>query len=77
MLNVEKRYNAYKKQVINLKEGEEFCRKCNGKGRVPVRDNIMLTCSLCNGDGKYDWIEKITGKQVKYVGYYTSADAEL
>lgn len=76
MLKGEKRYNSEKKQLIELYEGEEFCSKCKGKGRVPIRDNIMLRCNLCNGDGKIDWVEKVTGKRSKYIGYYT-ADAEL
>ena len=71
-----RRYNSHKKQIIELCEGEEFCPKCFGKGKVPIRDNIVLTCNICAGDGKIDWVEKITGKGVRYIGYYT-ADAEL
>ncbi len=61
------RYNKYKKQLDDLKDGEEWCPKCKGKGivkypgiaRLPRKG---LICSECFGDGKIDWIEKATGK---------------
>ncbi len=63
-----KRYNIYHKKLIQLNDGEKFCPKCDGKGKVKqngyyLTTNIVLTCDKCLGDGKIDWIEKATGKQ--------------
>lgn len=68
----EKRFNVVKKQFITLSGGEEFCKKCRGKGVVPFRGNAYknpntpaanyLRCSECLGDGKIDWVERATGK---------------
>ncbi len=66
---IDTRYNINKKQHIKLLEGERFCLKCDGKGRVPKinksgehRRCIMLQCDKCLGDGKIDWIEEAIGK---------------
>jgi DnaJ-class molecular chaperone len=67
---IEKRYNINYKQFITLREGENFCPKCNGKGRV-LKDNrknttftrSTLECNKCLGSGKLDWIEEIVGKR--------------
>jgi DnaJ-class molecular chaperone len=69
----EVRFNRFKNELIRLQEGEQFCKKCSGKGVVPNKNKIYyssvfpklkyLTCSECLGDGKIDWIEKITGKE--------------
>ena len=80
---MEKRYNAFLRKHISLNEGEHFCPKCDGKGKVnqKTRDftkfnTIQLVCSECLGDGKIDWVEEVIGKKRRlYVGY--SADAEL
>jgi hypothetical protein len=58
------------KTYIYLNEGEEFCRKCDGKGRIfdkrryfsNVKIVKSLICSTCLGTGKLDWIEKVVGK---------------
>jgi len=65
-------FNRYKNKLVSLKEGEEFCKKCKGKGVVlapgtfrhhPFTSKInKLKCNICLGDGKIDWIEKVTGK---------------
>jgi DnaJ-class molecular chaperone len=65
-----KRYNSHYKTYIYLNEGEEFCRKCDGKGRIfdkrryfsNVKIVKSLICSTCLGTGKLDWIEKVVGK---------------
>jgi len=56
-------YNTNLRKYIFLSEGETICKKCNGKGRVPLRVGITLECSECLGEGKIDWIEKITTKK--------------
>ena len=49
---------------MNLKEGEMMCDKCDGK-RFTLSDTMFpILCSKCNGEGKVDWIENITGKPV-------------
>ena len=65
-----RRYNQNKKQYIKLQEGEKFCPKCDGKGRVPKNNNSReirfaksLNCDKCMGDGKLDWVEEATGKK--------------
>lgn len=62
-------FNQHKHRLITLREGEEFCEKCRGEGVVVLRGNLLslfakkyLTCSGCQGDGKIDWIERVTGK---------------
>jgi len=65
-------FNKYKNKLVSLGEGEEFCKKCKGKGMVSIKGKFhnpfsstkyhTLRCSVCLGDGKIDWIEKVTGK---------------
>ena len=66
---INKRYNINKKQYIELNEGERFCSKCDGSGRVRNRKYglpiITLKCDKCLGDGKIDWIEEVIGKKTK------------
>lgn len=64
------RYNVNTKQYIYLDEGEDFCKKCDGKGRVMSKNKVFestnrysLICDKCLGCGKIDWLEKITGKK--------------
>ena len=67
---MEERYNIYHNRLISLKEGEHFCPKCDGKGKVKDFNKyriykcifISLVCNKCLGDGKIDWIETATGK---------------
>lgn len=67
----EKRYNRKNKCHITLNDGERFCPKCDGVGYVkgPKRFTL-LTCNICNGDGKLDWIEEVTGKKRRVVYMY-------
>jgi DnaJ-class molecular chaperone len=64
-----KRYNSNLKRYIEIREGEEFCPKCDGKGRVPKSQGIgrmlgsTLECNECLGEGKIDWVEKAVGKK--------------
>lgn len=82
---MDKRYNSYLRNYITLNEGEKFCDKCKGKGKVQkgVRNLgktglMLLVCSECLGDGKIDWVEEVLGKQRKVVmNYEFTADAEL
>lgn len=62
------RYNSHTRKHIVLKEGEYFCKKCNGSGVVPRSNgyhkrNSTLVCDKCLGEGKLDWIEKAVGKR--------------
>jgi len=67
---INKRYNQNAKRLIKLEDGEKFCPKCDGKGRVPHKwagyggtRKGSLTCDKCLGEGKIDWIENATGKK--------------
>lgn len=70
-----KRYNKHLKCLITLEEGEEFCKECNGIGLISKKRNMSnikmkthyLICKKCMGDGKVDWIEKVTGKKIRTV----------
>lgn len=71
---IDKRFNYNKKCYIILNEGERFCPKCDGKGKLrssylsPTTDRPIahiLMCDVCLGDGKIDWIEEVTGKKIK------------
>jgi antitoxin component HigA of HigAB toxin-antitoxin module len=43
-----------------LKEGEEVCQKCKGKGVIINSDKSMMfadyTCTRCGGSGISDWV---------------------
>jgi hypothetical protein len=65
---------------MELEPGEVICNQCNGetftryteqrgKGFYPMKK----TCDKCNGHGKLDWIENITGIQ-KSAAYETVPD---
>ena len=77
---MDKQYNSFLKNYIILQEGEQFCPKCKGKGLVRIKNatsigaKFSLKCDKCLGDGKIDWIEKVTGKKVKYIGYGVGAN---
>jgi DnaJ-class molecular chaperone len=82
--DIEKRYNYYHKKIIAIGDGERFCPKCNGKGKIFSGKefylrrifNIRLTCDKCLGDGKIDWVEQAIGKQskeIRNVGKRTSS----
>lgn len=63
-MNGEK-YNRFLNMFIHLNDGEEFCKKCDGRGVVPLRKILKekrvrnLTCNKCLGKGKIDWVEKV------------------
>lgn len=66
----ERRFNKYLNSLIIVNEGEQFCKKCRGEGRVPNGPKFRrpflratyLQCDVCLGSGKLDWVEKATGK---------------
>ena len=65
-------FNYHIKNYIEIEEGEELCPKCKGKGRVNVPSvvkfyNVTLCCDKCLGDGKIDWLEKVTGKKPRHI----------
>lgn len=47
---------------MKLQEGEYICNACDGIGVVRKEDNTTCLCPHCEGKGKYDWIERITGR---------------
>lgn len=60
------KYNKYKKCLLDLNDGEDWCPKCKGVGLTKLSGIARLktlVCSKCFGDGKIDWIEKATGKK--------------
>lgn len=64
-----RRYNSFKRMIIELAEGEQFCKKCLGRGEInrrkPDKKIKKLVCNKCLGEGKIDWIEKVVGKTSK------------
>jgi DnaJ-class molecular chaperone len=75
---MEKRYNKFLRNYVTINEGEQFCPKCDGKGKVPrVKSHFglsgMLICDKCLGDGKIDWVEKVVGKKRNIVYGYEHA----
>ena len=52
--------------MVQLKEGEVICDRCQGTCHEPnSNDNDELCteiCGRCLGHGKLDWIENIVGK---------------
>lgn len=61
---MDERNNVVLKRNIKLNPGEEFCPKCNGKGKTLMKKDVTLTCSKCYGFGKLDWIENAMGKKL-------------
>jgi len=60
-------YNDKRRSFLDksdLKEGEQFCSKCRGRGTDDIDNNSFYgpTCSKCQGKGIVDWIENIVGK---------------
>lgn len=51
---------------MKLKPGEVLCPKCHGSGEGHSWeiDEFKITpeCTHCYGDGKLDWVERVTGK---------------
>jgi len=57
-----------------LKEGNIYCKECNGNGTIELSykrcsygssNDISvenLVCPQCHGDGQFDWIEQVVGK---------------
>jgi RecJ-like exonuclease len=50
-------YNEASNSYIELKNGEEWCPSCHGKG-YDIDQHFV--CSKCKGQGKLDWITRIT-----------------
>lgn len=44
-----------------LNPGDVVCDLCNGTGIRPRHHHRRQTCRKCRGEGKFDWIENITG----------------
>jgi hypothetical protein len=55
---------------LKLEPGEVICDKCDGETFIRYTEErgngfypMKMTCPKCNGHGKLDWIENITGTQ--------------
>jgi len=62
---------------IDLKDGEIICPKCGGSRILCTKEyerTIIQMCTKCLGDGKLDWVERITGKNKQY---YDSAQLKI
>lgn len=60
-------YNELRRTYLDeddLREGQEFCDKCKGKGitEYKVPDFLQSVCPKCQGIGIIDWVEKVVGK---------------
>lgn len=62
-----------KKTNSKLKPSDVICPKCNGtgKGKSWHAGDFEITpeCNHCYGEGKLDWIERVTGKQRRIFDY--------
>ena len=52
---------------MKLEEWEKICPDCKGKGFITEKNyeigaTTKYTCPRCCGDGKFDWLENIFGK---------------
>ena len=52
---------------MGVKEYEEECEICNGMGNVTMcykfsKSKMVVTCPICLGIGKIDWITKLKVK---------------
>ena len=56
---------------IELLPGEEICPHCKGSGEEPgdFVEGIKITCSICWGERKLDWIEMAMGKQPEHIPF--------
>jgi len=55
-------YNEARRSYIDLKEGEEWCPRCHGKG---YDIDKYYYCPTCRGVGKLDWISRATAANSK------------
>ncbi len=59
--------NPYHDLLETLLPGEEICPDCGGKGGSTLVNSytnaFFKYCSLCEGRGKIDWIQKAMGVQ--------------
>jgi hypothetical protein len=54
--------------MIIVAEPEIICKNCNGEGRKKTLDkkrkhrclNSAITCKQCQGNGKLDWVSRVT-----------------
>lgn len=56
---------------MDLNPGDKICEICNGSGMIGIEKRfdggtIATICHVCDGDGKFDWIEQAVGKK-RYV----------
>ena len=53
---------------MKLKDGEIICPECKGTGRESESTisaagyEMTFECKKCQGDGKFDWVERVMGK---------------
>jgi len=54
-----------KEPKLDPEKGEVICEKCDGKGtrRKPGHISLLEICPTCNGAGKLDWVENVTGRK--------------
>ena len=50
-------------EKLKIKEYEEKCTECSGRGWFWTEDDERYSCNNCGGTGKLDWLEKIKGKK--------------
>lgn len=66
------------KKKMDLKEGEDVCQCCNGWGMLyDTNRDYILQCKHCQGDGKLDWIENVTGKKYNDEGFLSGSSGRF
>ena len=58
-----------------LKEYEEICPECCGKGEK-INPMMIWRCEKCGGTGKIDWLEKMFGKKLNVLQEMNNAFME-
>ena len=55
-----KKFNQLADKKIGLKEGKEWCDKCDGLGYITYDDgDFRDMCFKCQGYGQVDWVDKL------------------
>ncbi len=66
----------------SLKEGSSYCKECDGTGHIKLEYSnkaygidASITCPQCHGNGQFDWIEQVVGKNKTFkLGFFPDGD---
>jgi len=55
-------YNSYLRDNVPLYDYEKICPGCESKGEIFLGMLGFRQCPICEGQGKFDWVDEITGR---------------